>query len=117
MRAASEKVAEVVAGVREASGLELEAEIVFDGIMEDSAALEKAAWVPEGILNFVQELVTDEDYKEAFGDVSMLRFVPAPEDGFDYDSSASLSGGTIEVQFLPLQSMNGGYERSIKGLF
>lgn len=76
--------------------------------------------VPASIVDAMATIAEDADYQEAFAELSEIVFVPdADADGsdFDYESSATLDGGTLSVRYAPLAYMHGGYERAIKGAF
>ena len=117
MREATETLTVATANACENTGCKFTTEIDFSSIENDATILTASAKVPTSIIQWVGELISDADYKEAFADVKTIKFVPTTEDGFDYEKSATLTSGTLTVNYLPMASMHGGYERAIKGLF
>ncbi len=117
MRATLERLTEETQAWLDKSGLKIESQIDFSSIETEEATITKSINVPSSIIGYLTTLTEDQDYKEAFSEVKGIKFVPVQDEAFDYEASASLNEGLITVNFLPLQSFHGGYERSIKGLF
>ena len=129
LRAANERVAEAAQGLRDASGLAFEVRLDhepalnydLDAIRSDlPTVFEELARIPVNVLKVLQTIMEDEDYKEAYGEMKAIEFVPTPtgtDADFDYEQSASVHGETLRITFAPLEHNHGGYERSLQALF
>ncbi|MCA9490249.1 MAG: hypothetical protein KC621_10000 [Myxococcales bacterium] len=82
--------------------------------------LGKLGYVAGSIVDAMVEMADDDDYREAFGELSAIRFTPARDlagDDFDYESSVQVDGSVMQISYAPMAYMHGGYERALRNAF